>query len=452
MAALPKIDTIDRFVRGEVNLRQGRIVSSHRNPRAEVLGSLEYFKLDFDHAKYAPIYEEHFSDELMRHFVGYEAACIRALSPKPSARFLEDRVSVASSFASFLDQFVEKGFRARCFDQVGHYFPVYDGVSRRVIKNIQSSLIPRKAVRVINRARRQVRIFSDYPAIDVDPAFDDKFYLTEATHIAARLNCPNIINHLLRHLPDTPAARNEQLHKQDKLTRGKLSGLTAIHHGAVALAKDAVLMLLERGVEYAVLDKKDNTFMHALAVSTGKSEDQLACFHAVNKWLQENIADPLELKAFYQAKNKDGKTALKLAAEANNKELVTQLLFVTGADVETVETNFKALSIHYGRLLGERIVQVERDIAGVKKSILELQSQIHENTAAKVELRSSVRDLTRLVHWQHKIITVMAMSLSAAGMMPQEAIALMGEVAQPCPALLAWEGEGVGPVAEVPHL
>lgn len=449
MAAFPNIDNIQNFIRGEYYLYGSTVVSMARNPHADLLGSIEYLKVDFDHDKYHQIYREHFDgDEALRHSVRYEAACIRALSPMPAMRFMEDMSDVPNVLAIFLNAFIENGFRARCFDKEPYYFPMYTAAQARVIKSVQHYWKGRGGLRLYIPGRN-VRLASDFPGIEVGSALEERFYLTEATHLAARFNCPNIINFLLRELPDVVEVHNEQLQKQDNLTRGHLSGLTALHHAAVVLAKDALMMMLERGVDPTAPDKKDNTFMHALAVSTGEGEDQLACFHAANKFLVETITDPLALKAFYQTENKDGKIALQLAAEAKNKELVTQLLFVMGADMEPVETHFAGMSIHYGRLLAERIAQIDREILGVSKSIEELQRQVIENTAAKVELQSSVRDLTRLVHWQQQIIMVMATSLFAAGMMPAEIVPLLAAPPAAEPALLAWgEAAPAAPLEE----
>ena len=100
-----------------------------------------------------------------------------------------------------------------------------------------------------------------------------------------------------------------------------------------------------------------------------------------------------------------------------------------GADMEPVETRFSGMSIHYGRLLAERIVQIDRKILGLGNAIEELERKIMENTAAKVELRASVGELreamenqNRIIAWQQRVIMMTVNILGAAGMMPEEAM------------------------------
>ena len=285
-----------------------------------------------------------------------------------------------------------------------------------------------------------------WEAIRLSPELGEEFLITYAGHLAARFNCVNA----LRRLELTV----DELSLQDTIEQASLSGLTALHHSAFSASVPCLEYLLSMGIDHAIVDKKDNTFLHALVVSPAEPEKQLACFHVVKKCLAEMIPDPLDLKAFYQTKNTAGETALDLAAKKGNKELTCQFLFVLGADMEPVETRFSGMSIHYGRLLAERIVQIDRKILGLGNAIEELERKIMENTAAKVELRASVGELreamenqNRIIAWQQRVIMMTVNILGAAGMMPPEVAGALATPA-PCVATLAWGAdEEIDPVS-----
>lgn len=350
--------------------------------------------------------------------------------------------SVDSPLFAYLSPMLLTGFRARAFHQRSTYYPVFTDLADTHCE--QGQWYNRLDILF----KSDGWLLSPFMAIDVSTDIDDQFLLTEVTHIAARLNCPTILKGLIDTFlgPDQKAI----LSKQDKLSFGLLNGLTAIHHAAHVAGQSTLLAILARDdIEVDLQDKNENTFMHALACSKATPEKQLACFHAVNKYLMETITDPLELKAFYQTKNKDGKTALQLAAEAKNKELVIQLLFVLGADMEPIETHFSSMHIHYGRLLAERIAQVDREIDGLKHSIIELQRQISENTAATAQLRAGMAAQNKVIASQQQMIMLMASALAAGGMMPAELVA--GVEPQRALARLAWQ-EGSDLSEAVPEL
>ena len=156
------------------------------------------------------------------------------------------------------------------------------------------------------------------------------------------------------------------------LVRKNWNGRTVLHEAIVNFNFDALAKFLTifKMDPFATLDAKGNTILHTLADSKGEPKKQLGMLQDLVKLLFDLEPDVEKRERFYQYKNTAWDTALQVAGNAKNKELVQKLVFLPGADAEEKSgahpkgVDFAGLGIHYGKLLAhECALLFERNLA-----------------------------------------------------------------------------------------
>jgi hypothetical protein len=165
---------------------------------------------------------------------------------------------------------------------------------------------------------------------------------------------------------------------------------------------------------------------------------------------------------FYQQKNHSGDTALQVAGNAKNKELVQKLLFLPGADAEEKSAahpkgvDFTGLGIHYGKLLAlESALLFERNLAlGERLDSQEEVIACHREAIGAVigelgEARQSIAMLTDALERseRNQLMLMQVVSALAAGNPDVQRLlagADGGRVAAPFLALRDLAGAGAG--------
>ena len=367
-----------------------RFILAPRSPAADILGAAYHLGEIPSGPDFQGWLSEFIPDPVLRAKLGFDLKCLNALNPSqsvmdPLGYDLSAQDSLTTTLGTYLLGLRDFGLRGRVFDFDHHLCPLFTSPSPDLIRHAGQSTFEYWA------PPPTYAFHSFFRAIEINPALPEANRYTEATHIAARFNCQN----LLKALANSPA---DYLKQDNSNFLGVLDGLTALHHAALAFSPKVMEFLLKDcGIDFTTaVDKKGNTLLHALACSKGPAEKQLGMLQDLVKLLFDLEFDAEKRERFYQHKNTAGDTALNVAANAKNKELVQKLMFLPGADTEEKSdahpkgVDFTGLGIHYGKLLShEYALLFEKNLAFGER--LDRQEEVVTNVVAA--LRATVAAL-----------------------------------------------------------
>lgn len=341
-------EQVPNFLRGLDRARiPGRPVLPPRSPSADILGAGLHTGVRSHSPDFQSWLTEFVSDAAVRETLCLELDILQAIHPRdPIPIDLSAQDFVDSPLWRYLLKFKDCGFRGRVFDLESQCFRLFA---------TSGEMGQSRDLALVVGWHRYGNASALFRAIAIDPDLPEANRYLEASRVAAFMNCPN----LMTALTDSPA---DYLRQDASNFYGILDGETALHHAARALSEKALMRLLEiLGSEaFTAVDKNGNTFFHALACSKGPAARQLDLLRAITEFFLTLEPDVAKQAAFYQHKNKFGDTALNVAANRGNKELVTELIFVLGANAEAKSQthpkgiDFGALDIHYGTLLAQK--------------------------------------------------------------------------------------------------
>ncbi len=207
--------------------------------------------------------------------------------------------------------------------------------------------------------------------------------------------------------------------------------------------------------------------MHSLACSQNSGEGaarQIDLLKTFVKFFFATERDLSKREKFYQHTNKFGDTALNIAANQGNKELVTELVFLPGAKTEAKSganpkgLDFGALGIDYGTLLarkhaifGEYMMTLEESVFSLREEG-ELQREAMRAMAIELgearERQALLEDA--LVRSRRERLMLMQMMQSLCGDLTARGLIGpdLGRLAAPFLALGDLAGAGAGAGAE----
>jgi hypothetical protein len=380
-------EQVPNFLRGLDRARwHGAPILPPRSPVVDILGAGLHTGVCSESADFQSWLAEFIPDVALREKLCIELDILQAIHPKaPLSMDLSAQDFPESALWKYLVGIKDSGFRGRIFDLESHSFPLFTtpaemGFADAFVRLGRHQYGP--AYGYGSTLFRAIEVKADLPEVS---------RYTEATHIAGRFNCPN----LLKALANSPA---NYLKQDNSHFLGVLDGLTALHHAALGFSPKVMEFLLKDcGIDFTTaLDKNGNTLLHALACSKGPAEKQLGMLQDLVKLLFDLEFDAEKRERFYQHKNTAGDTALNVAANAKNKELVQKLMFLPGADTEEKSdahpkgVDFTGLGIHYGKLLShEYALLFEKNLAFGER--LDRQEEVVMNVVAA--LRATVAAL-----------------------------------------------------------
>ncbi len=369
---------VPNYLRGGDEKRHSFKIISPRSPAADILGAAYRFSETPSSPEFRGWLSEFIPDLTLRSKLSFDLKCLNALNSSsctvdPMGVDLSAEDALTTPLGCYLLSLKEIGFRGRFFDLESQYCLLFrDPVP--IIPHIKN--YPDGRFSYLTGSPSVV--FSFFRAIEIKPDLPLENKYTEATHIAALFNCPL----LMAALVDSPA---DYLRQDASNFYGILDGLTALHHAARALSKKALMRLLEivGPAAFEAVDKNGNTFLHALACSQNSGEGaahQIDLLKTFVKFFFATERDLSKREKFYQHINKFGDTALNIAANRGNKELVTELVFLPGAKTEAKSAtnpkglDFGALGIDYGTLLarkhaifGEYMMTLEESVFSLRE-------------------------------------------------------------------------------------
>ena len=364
-------EQVPHFLRGldRVRWNASSTIFPPRLPEVDILGAGFHTGVGSHGVDFQSWLTEFIPDLAVREKLCIELDILQALNPRdPISIDLSSQDSLDFPLWQYLLKLPDSRFLGRVFDLETQRFPLFT-------TSVEMGFVSAYA----RQGRHQYGLHSTlFRAIEIKPDLPPENELTKASHIAAVLNCP-----LMEVFGDSPAAYL----KQDQTSYyGILDGLTALHHAARALSKKALMRLLEiLGSEaFTAFDKNGNTFLHALACSQNSGEGaahQIDLLKTFVKFFFATERDLSNREKFYQHLNKFGDTALNIAANRGNKELVTELVFLPGAKTEAKSStnpkgiDFGALGIDYGTLLARKHALFGEYMMTLEESVFSLREE-----------------------------------------------------------------------------
>jgi hypothetical protein len=371
-----------------------RYILAPRSPAADVLGAAYHFGETPEGATFQSWLTELIPDLDLRAKLFFDLKCLNALNPSqpmmdPVGYDLSAQDSLTTPLAVYLLGLRSSGLCGRVFDLDHHLCPLFTSPCDHFFRGSGRPTLEYPV------PAPTYAFHSFFRAIEIKPGLPLENKYTEATHLAGLFNCPV----LMEALADSPA---DYLKQDCANFYGILDGLTALHQAARALSKKALMRLLEiLGSEaFTAFDKNGNTFLDALACSQNSGEEaarQIDLLKTFVKFFFATERDLSNREKFYQHLNKFGDTALNIAANRGNKELVTELVFLPGAKTEAKSStnpkgiDFGALGIDYGTLLarkhaifGEYMMTLEESVFSLREEG-ELQREAMRAMAIELE-------------------------------------------------------------------
>ena len=356
-------EQVPNFLRGLDRTRgHGTPILPPRSPAVDILGAGPHTGVSSQSPEFQSWLDEFVPDVALREKLCIELDILQAIHPRtPLSMDLSAQDFPESALWKYLVRIKDSGFRGRFFDLESQCFPLF-------VTYVEMGLDARCVLFKLGRhfgwpgAGVASTLFR---AIEVNAALPEANRYIEAIPIAVLVNCPNLV----AALADSPADYSKQY---ASVINGVIDGPTLLHHAALGLNPKVMEYLLKDcGIDFTTaVDKKGNTLLHALACSKGHAAKQLGMLQDLVKLLFDLEADVEKRECFYQHTNTAGDTALNVAANARNKELVQKLMFLPGADTEDKSAahpkgvDFTGLGIHYGKLLAhECALLFERNMA-----------------------------------------------------------------------------------------
>ncbi len=358
-------DYVAAFLRGHDKYRFACSVIPPRAPEADILGAALRYGVKPTDLDFRNWLSEFIPTPELQLKTSFDLHCLHTLEPSQAVMKGADfslQDSPESDWGRYLLSLKESGFRGRFFDLPEHQCLLY------------THPIPSSYVKAYSGGRYSYPSsswkFSFFRAVDLNLNRDlpESHRYTEASHIAALFNCQELIDALSED-------SNEALLKQDQSNFYEvLAGLTALHYAVLGLHKKILTYLLQdRRLDLMTLDRNGNTLLHVLACLKDSPVKQVDFFQAIVKLVFKLEPDAEKREKFYQHKNKANKTALELAASAENKELVQRLIFIPGVNILTVD--LKALGIDYGTKLNQELAVVREYVMAVDESARSLREE-----------------------------------------------------------------------------
>jgi hypothetical protein len=341
----------------------------HRAPAADILGAGVLFS-ELPDGELFQSWLLKIEDLALRQKIYFDLTVINAINPQVplKAKITRDRslwdrpeeIETPGTFAHYLNQWKESGFRVRYFDLERQNIRLFDYYALTlprggIVKHLQfhfDGCETRAAISFF----RAIETRADLPP---ENTYIDLLSLT------ARLNCPKLLQAFAGPGADF-SFRN-------------LRNRTLLHEAVLGLADKSLDFLLnEVRLPFDLEDVEGNTLLHTLASLPDPGEsnpegraEYLNIFEKIETQIRLFHPEPDFRKAFFQKKNHKDQTALQVAADANNQVIMESLLFVLGAKL--TEINIGEKKTHLGVLINQRIAVISDELRLIQQRIFELQ-------------------------------------------------------------------------------